>query len=164
MPGKPWRRFRLMQVDVDPENDNPVQLLPRVWNTGDVLKYDGPDVETVIGTPANEPVSIYEASFHPNGYSFAVADSNGRVSVFSCGELPLCRETPYEQYLSDDYNGVIMDEAMNVADAVTQRPPHVMYSKQKLINYYAAPYSVSPVCRMCTLWLHKCCQDVEDVV
>jgi hypothetical protein len=104
-----------------------------------------PDEETIIGSPANGRAAVYEGGFHPNGYSFAVGDSNGRLTVFNMGRKPVDVVVPYEQYLSDDYNALIMDEALNVADAVTQHPPHVGYAKQSLHNIEMVAYPVNPV-------------------
>lgn len=140
--GKPWRRFQLMNGDPAPETDGfETAEQPRFVEDD----YGDPSEETIIGSVANGRSAVFEGGFHPNGYSFAVGDSNGRLTVFNMGRKPVDVAVPYEQYLSDDYNPLIMDEALNVADAVTQHPPHVGYAKQSLHNIEMVAYPVNPV-------------------
>lgn len=112
--------------------------------------------EAIIGRATNEPGCITEGLFHPNGYSFCVSDNGGRVTLLTCASLAPFANTPFEQYLSDDYNQMVMDGGLNVADAVNQLPPHVRYAQQTLLNLDGLPYPVQPVrrgeeARLCVL-------------
>lgn len=84
-------------------------------------------------------------------YLFGVDSVLQVGSRFICG---LCHAghgshsglAPFQQYLSDDYNGVIFDAAFQVIDAESQLPPHARYPAQKLtVADMVTSHPVQPV-------------------
>ena len=140
-PGKSWKRHRLMRPSIlqAGEVTPPLTSSERAPIVHIPDSHTTSDTEVVEGLLENGPAVFTEVCFQGNGRAFVASDNDGRVTVWSFGSAPLYNDVPFDQYLSDENNPIIMDDAFNVADATTQLPPHARFQHEVMCGFDMLP-------------------------
>lgn len=97
----------------------------------------------VIMSPEGETVALLDGSFMPTGDGFCFTDRIGRLCIFGTGSGEHMAAVPVQQYLKNDYEGLITDRNFHVIDRETQRAPSLM-EPGHLMDVFGVPYPLQP--------------------
>ncbi|KAK9864164.1 hypothetical protein WJX84_009425 [Apatococcus fuscideae] len=114
-----------------------------VWNlqSGQTVTSFSTKATKPDGTSWVDAIQVADGHWAPDGQGIAVSDVAGQWHLFGLpGATNFIQAACYDQFFSSDYGRLRRDANHYVVDDLTQQPPHLRSSEDRLVDYLDEPY------------------------